>query len=236
MNKWDRDEHVEEMMDNSVKRMTLANKMQHYWHYYRTITILVLVVLFLVISLIRTVSLNKSKYDAYCLLLNDVNNTRLVNKIEEEFPVYLNNPKSLVNVNNSFPFNYLEDYGINWPDESAIVNIMSQDEDKAHLAISDYSTMLWAIHENYIYPLEEILPAEMLAVLKPYQEYANFKADKDNDGKIYGLNISDTAVFKGYSDKYENAVVFVPNLTVDPDIKLNHEMSIALIKYFFDMK
>ena len=223
-------------MESTMESFPIRKKIQHFWHYYHTITIVIIICILLIISFIKTISINKANYDAYCLILNDVNNTKLAEKIKEEFPVYMRNSKALISVDYAYPFNYLEEFGISWPDESAIVKIMSLDENKADIAVSDYSTMLWAVHERYIYPLNEILPSDLMEKLKPYYEYARFKGTESDDGIIYGLNISDTKLFQGYSNKYENAVIFVPNLTVNANRKKQQDMSVKLIKYFFEIE
>lgn len=223
-------------MKKNINELTFSKKLQHIWHYYRTSALVIIIIILLAISLVKTISSNKVKYDAYCLILNDTNNTKLVERIKEGFPSYRNNEKSSIFVDYGYPFNYLDEYGINWPDESATVKFLSLEEDKADIAIADYNTMLWAVHKDFIYPLDEILPKDLLAQLEPYYEYAYFKVEDESDGKIYGLDISDTEVFKGYSNNYQNAVVFIPNLTTDSNQKLQHDASIEFINYLFGMK
>ncbi|ABX42203.1 hypothetical protein [Lachnoclostridium phytofermentans] len=220
---------------SKLKDLTLKKKIQYFWDYYRTSTIIFIVVILVATSIIKTISANKVNYDTYCLILNDSNNDKLVERIKKGYPDYQGNRELRINVDNGYTFNYLEEYGINWPEESAIVKLFALKEDQADAAIADYNTMLWAVYENYIYPLDEILPNDLLEQLKPYYIYASFKGEEESDGKIYGFDISDTKVFKGYSEKYQKAVVFIPNLTTGSDKENRLEKSIEFIKYLFDM-
>lgn len=96
--------------------------------------------------------------------------------------------------------------------------------------------MLWAVNENYIYPLNEILPNDLLEQLKPYEEYAYFKGQLESDGNVYAFNISETELFSGYSDQYQKAVVFIPNLTTSSNKEKRLEKSIEFIKYLYGIK
>lgn len=226
------------LMKNRMKELNLKQKLKYLWDYYRWLTIGVLLIFILTFVLIKNISFNNVKYDAYCLILNDPNNTALVDKIKEGFPIYLNNDKFLINVDNGYPFSYIEEHGLNWPDESSNVKIISiTDTNKADVAIADYKTLLWAVHTKYIYPLDEILPADLYKVLEPYFVYAYFQGDNNKtDGKVYGLNISDTKIYKENSNNYKDAVIFIPNLAVEPNQIVQHDVAIDFIKYLFEIK
>ncbi len=222
---------------NTFKELTLKQKIQYLWDYYRTPAIVTILLIIVAVTLIKTVSFNHVKYDAYCLILNDSNNEDIVSRIQEGFPAFLDNDAYKISIDNGYVFSYLEEYGLSWPDQSAVTKITSLvGTNKADMAIADYETMLWAVHTQYIYSLDDILPKDLLEKLKPYWVYAYFKGEITCDGKIYGLNIADTEVYKGHSDNYENAVVFIPNLEVEPNEKVSHETAIQFIKYLYNIK
>jgi hypothetical protein len=209
--------------------MSLPNKVKYLIHYYGLAVIGVVVLIFFIIYLVKPIFENK-KYDAYCLILNDTENNELVERIQNGFPKYLNDSKYSIGVDNSYPFFYLEEEGINWPGEGIIYKFLNlSGTHKADVMISDYNTMLWAVYQEFIYSIDQILPAELLEKLEPYFVYAYFKDYDESDGKIYGLNISETKVYKGYSGNYENAIILIPNVTKQP------EMVINFIKYLFEL-
>jgi hypothetical protein len=224
-------------MKNNTAGLTLNQKIKYYWDYYRTITIVGIILLVVAISLVKTITSNKVKHDAYCLILNDTNNSELADRIKTGFPQFLNDDGHSISVDYSYPFYYNEEHQINWPDESAIVKIMSLiDTKNVYVAIADYNTMLWAVYENYIIPMDEILPDDLLNKLEPNYEYAKFQGEEQTDGKIYGLDISETEVYQGYSDQYENTVVFIPNFTTKKNRKNQQEEAIKFIQYLFQIR
>ena len=63
--------------------------------------------------------------------------------------------------------------------------------------------------------------------------YARFEkeTDKDkNDGVVYGLDISDTEFYKGYSDNYKDAVIAFP------EFSKNKEAAVKFVKCVYGIK
>jgi len=207
------------------KEMSLPKKIKYLLSYYGLAAVGVAALVFIIVYLVKPVFENY-KYNAYCLILNDTWNEDLAAHIKKEFPKYLNNDKYLFNVSNDYPFFYLEEEGINWPEDGTNFKLLTcVKTHNCDVMISDYNTMLWTIHQEFIYPIDEILPGELLEKLKPYFVYANFKGN--SDGKVYGLNISETEVYKKYSRNYKNAVLLIPNATKRPKV------AVEFIKYIY---
>ena len=209
--------------------LSLPKKIKYLLHYYGLAIIGIGLILFFIIYLVKPFFEEKN-YDAYCLILNDTENKELVERIKNGFPKYLNNTKYSINVDNSYPFTYLEEEGINWPGEGVIFKFLNlPGTHMADVMISDYNTMLWAVYQEFLISIDQILPTELLKKLEPYFEYAYIKDSEESDGKIYGLNISETEVYKGYSNNYENGIVLIPHVTKKPEAVIN------FIKYLFGL-
>lgn len=114
---------------SKLKELTFRKKIQYFWDYYRTSTMIFILIFILAVFIIRTISSNKVHYDTYCLLLNDSNNDKLVERISKEYSNHKGINPNLIHVDNGYKFNYLEEYGINWPEESAIVKLFALNED-----------------------------------------------------------------------------------------------------------
>jgi hypothetical protein len=210
--------------------MTFGQKIKYLFYYYRVIIIVALPVIvfsaFLILPLLKG-----KKIDAYCLILNDTGNYRLVEQITNGFPKFLNNGKYVIDVNNRYPFIYVEEQGINWPEDGANFRILSLVPNKmADVAIADYKTMLWAVYQEFVEPIDAVLPEELLERLEPYFVYAYFQGHDECDGKVYGLDISGTELMKQYPGRYKDAVIFIPNITAQP------ETAIHFIKYLYNIQ
>jgi len=213
------------------KEMTLPQRIKYLLQYYGAKIIIGAVIIALAIFLIRPLFLEKKNYNAYCLVLNDMGNYGLVEYIEKGFPEFLNDEKYLISVDNLYPFAYLEELGINWPGDSSRNKFFALElSNRADVVIADYNTMLYGVYAEFITPIDTILPEELLEKLEPYFVYANFKGQGENDGKVYGLDISETEVYKGHSFSYENAVLFIPKWTLQPEAGIN------FVKYCFGLK
>ncbi|SHO53968.1 hypothetical protein [Anaerocolumna xylanovorans] len=214
--------------------MSVKQKLQYFWDYYRVTALVIICLAFVTVTAYKTISSNLHKYNLYCILLNDVNNTSLADYIGTDFPAYLHKPDYKINIDNGYPFSYLKEYDINWPDESSTAKFMSlTSTGKADVAISDYNSLLWAVHEDYAYSLDEVLPAGLLLKLKPYYVYADFKDSDGNDGKIYGLDISGTEAFKSHKSNYSDGVVFLPKLTAKASEQKKKDRVVSFIEYLF---
>ena len=78
-----------------------------------------------------------------------------------------------------------------------------------------------------------MLPEDLYKKLEPYFVYARFEkeTDKDkNDGVVYGLDISDTEFYKGYSDNYKDAVIAFP------EFSKNKEAAVKFVKCVYGIK
>ena len=209
--------------------MTLWQKIKYLFYYYRVIIMVALLVI--IFSVFLILPLFKGKINAYCLILNDTENYRLVEQITNGFPQFLNDGKYVIDVNNRYPFFYVEDQGINWPEDGTNFRILSLVPNKmADVAIADYKTMLWAVYQEFVEPIDAVLPEALLERLKPYFVYAYFRGHDECDGKVYGLNISGTELMKHYSGNYKDAVVFIPNITAQPEAGIN------FIKYLYNIR
>jgi len=213
------------------KEMTLPQRIKYIFQYYGVKLIIGAVIVALAIFLIKPVFSKKKNSDAYCLVLNDIGNFDLVEYIEKGFPEFLNDEEYLFSVDNLYPFAYLEELGINWPGDSSLYKFFALElSNKADVIIADYNTMLYGVYAEFITPIDTILPDELLEKLEPYFVYANLKGQDGNDGKVYGLDISETEVYKGRSFSYENAVLFIPKWSIQPEAGIN------FVKYCFGLK
>lgn len=205
---------------SAFKKLSAKEKMQYLWEYYKWIPIVLIIIICFVVAVVGNLS-GKTDYDAYCLILNDYENTELCEHITAGFENYMGDDFKL-STDNGFLFNYNEEHGINRPDDAASIKFVKLMSDgQADVALSDQNTLKWACYKEFATPINEVLPEEISDELQPYFVYYK-------DGKIpYGLDISKTEVYKGHSHNYEDAVVFVPTWTKKPEI------SAEFIKYLF---
>lgn len=215
--------------NNYFKEMSLPQKIKYLLYYYGVkILIGSLIIIFAFYLLIPVIT--KNKYNAYCLILNDMANSKIVERIEKGFPEYLKDNKYLIKVDNIYEFVFVEEHGINWPADAAHFKFLTLAMSKeADIVIADYNTMLWAVYTDFIVPVETILPTELYDELKPYFVFAQFQGQEESDGGVYGLDISNTEVYKGYSLNYENAILLIPAVTTQPEVGIN------FIKYCFGL-
>lgn len=219
---------------NHLNGLSGKQKLKYFWDYYRITALVIIGLVLVAIMAFKTISSNLHQYDSYCIILNDVNNTSLVDRISTGFPEYLGKPGYKISVDNGYPFSLMKEEGLTWPEESSTAKIISlTSTGKADAAISDYKTLLWAVYEDYTYSLEEVLPASLMEKLKPYYVYADFKDSKGNDGKIYGLDISGTKVFRECKDNYSDGVLFLPKLTLKDNKLKRKDMVVSFIEYLF---
>jgi len=207
--------------------MTTKQKIGYLFEYYRIIFIASPLLLILCACLIIPKFVNK-KIDAHCLILNDAQNDNLAVQITYGFPKFLNKEDFLLDVSNKYPFFYLEEQGMNCPEdntETLLLNLFKKQ--KADVLIADYKTMLWAVHQGLARPIEDALPEELLKKLEPYFVHAYLQGNNEGDGKAYGLDISATQLIKDYSGNYKDAVVLIPDRTAQPQVGVN------FIKFLF---
>ncbi len=214
--------------------LTTKQKLQYYWDYYRITALVIICLIIVIVIAYKSIASNLHRYDSYCILLNDVNNAELVDHISKDFPAYLQKSDYKISVDNGYPFSYIAENDINWPEESSTAKFMSlTSTGKADVALSDYKSLLWAVYKDYACSLEDVLPPSLLEKLKPYYVYADFKGSGGNDGKIYGLDISGTAVFQNYKGNYSDGVIFLPKLTAEDSNLKRKDSVISFIEYFF---
>jgi len=213
------------------KEMTLPQRIKYLFQYYGVKLIIGMLIIVLAIFLLRPLFIGKKNYNAYCLVLNDIGNFGLVEYIEKDFPEFMNDEKYFISVDNLYPFAYLEEMGINWPGNSSLYKFLALElSNRADVIIADYNSMLYGVYAEFITPIDTVLPQELLEKLEPYFVYANFKGQNENDGKVYGLDISKTEVYKGHSFSYENAILFIPKWTIQSEVGIN------FVKYCFGLK
>lgn len=213
------------------KQMTLKQKIEYLWDYYKWIPILTIIIGGIIFSWGKNIIANSSAGDAYCLILNDLENDKLVERIKSGFETYSGEEKIKINVDNGFPFTYMEEHGINWPDDVSTMKFTAlMGSGNADVAIADFESFLWAGYKGFAMPLDEVLPEEMLSELEPYFIYYDEDEEDSVDAVLCALDISGTDVYKGCEKKYDNAVVYVPTWTEHPEI------AVEFIKYLFGME
>lgn len=204
-------------MSTYIKQLTTKEKIQYIWDYYRGH----IIIAFLVISSIASLIIgwaNKVNTNVYCLIFNDNENDALKEHIMSSYSEYIGNSKVTANVDNGYMFMYLEEHGISWPDEAGVLKYLQlQSTNEADVIITDYETMLWADYEDFLTPVEDILPVELYKQLEPYYVYAIYKEDPtgEGDGIVYGLDISNTEIYDGYALNYDQAILCFPNVSKD---------------------
>ena len=67
--------------------------------------------------------------------------------------------------------------------------------------------------------------------IEAYFVYVPFQANQENELVLYGLDISDTEVYKDNFRAYKEAVVLIPNVTKQPEV----EVGVSFIKYLFGL-
>jgi hypothetical protein len=213
----------------SLEGKTVTQKIKYFASYYWKIAVGVILGIALLVFLLQPLS-DRVKYNAYCLLLNDTENDDLAEHIKTGFPKFLNDENYFIDVDKTdYDFIYLEEEGINWPERGASTKLMVRNAARADVVISDYNTLLWAAYTGFIFPVDEILPADLLARLEPYFVYARFQ-DEGSEEKVYGLDISNTEVFKPHSGNYKDGVVSIPK-AID-----KNETGIQFVKYLFGVE
>lgn len=218
-------------MSTYIKQLSTKEKIQYIWDYYRGHIIISLIVIGSIASIIIG-RVTKTDTDVYCLIFNDNENIALKEHIMSSYSEYIENPKITADVDNGYMFTYLEDHGISWPDEAGVMKYLNlQSTNKADVIITDYETMLWADYEDFLFPVEDILPTELFKQLEPYYVYAIYKDDPtgEGDGIVYGLDISNTEVYDGYALNYDQAILCFPNVSKDK------EAAIRFTKYLYSL-
>ena len=217
---------------STLKTLNTKDKIGYIWDYYRIQIALVILAIIVVISFgvrfIRHMDTN-----VYCLIFNDTENEELEEHIKSSYSEYIENDKVTASVDNSYMFSYVEEHGLNWPDDGTAVNYMTlQSTGDADVIITDYDSMLWAKYEDFIFPVEDVLPEDLYKKLEPYFTYAIFKDDAsgEGDGIVYGLDISDSPVYKGHSLNYTHAILCFPNVSTDK------EAAIRFTKFIYNLK
>lgn len=214
-----------------MKQLTTKEKIQYIWDYYKGHIIIAIIIIGTITSLIIGWT-NKVNTNVYCLIFNDSENDALKEHIMSSYSEYIGDSKTTASVDNGYMFMYLEEHGISWPDEASVVDYMLlQSTNEADVIITDYETMLWADYEDFLTPVEEILPAELYKQLEPYYVYAIYKDDPtgEGDGIVYGLDISNTEIYAGYALNYDYAILCFPNVSEDK------EAAIRFTKYLYSL-
>ncbi len=218
-------------MSTNIKELTTKEKIQYIWDYYRGHIIIAIIVIGSIGSIVFG-WINKVDTNVYCLIFNDSENEALKEHIMSSYSEYLGDNKVTADVDKGYMFSYLEDHGISWPDEGSTIKYMTlYSTGDADVIITDYETMLWADYEDFIFPVEEILPAELYKQLEPYFVYAIYKDDPtgEGDGVVYGLDISNTEIYDGYALNYDKAILCFPNVSKDK------EAAIRFTKYLYSL-
>ena len=218
-------------MSTYMKQLTTKEKIQYIWDYYKGPIIISIVVIGSIASIVIG-WITKIDTNVYCLVFNDSENEALKEHIMSSYSEYIGDSKTTADVDKGYMFTYLEDHGISWPDEAGVMKYLTlQSTNKADVIITDYETMLWADYEDFLFPVEDILPAELFKQLEPYYVYAIYKDDPtgEGDGVVYGLDISNTEVYHGYALNYDQAILCFPNVSKDK------EAAIRFTQYLYSL-
>ncbi len=218
-------------MNTYMKQLTTKEKIEYIWDYYKIPIAVTIITIGIIISFAVNWA-NKVDTNVYCLIFNDSENIALKEHIMTTYSEYIGDDKTTAFVDAGYMFMYLEEHGINWPDEGGVMKYLQlQSSHEADVIIADYESMLWADYKDFLTPVEDILPEELYEQLEPYYVYAIYKDDPsgEGDGIVYGLDISNTEIYNGHSLNYEKAILCFPNVSKD------QEAAIRFTKYLYSL-
>ena len=223
----------EKIKDVSFKEMNREQKLEYIWDYYKFYIIGAVVAIVIIISLIGTFIEGNREVEMYCAVFNDYGNGEIIDKIQKEYPSFIGKEDAYISVDGGYPFaETTEGSLMTTPEDSSVVKIMTLfSAGDVDVVISDYGSMLFAKDQKLIAPLDEALPKELFEKLSPYYVYADYnERGGKGDGKVYALDISDTAFFKDCAYSYTDGVICVSSVTESP------EKAADFVRYVFNMK
>lgn len=219
-------------MTKKFKSLSTKEKIQYIWDYYKLHIAIIIVIIGVIFSYASRLS-NQVDTEVYCLVFNDPENEDLANHIKSTYSEYIGNDKVTASVDTGYLFSYDENEKMNWPDTSSTVKYMAiQSSGDADTIITDYDSMRWAIKVDLLTPVDEILPKDLCKQLEPYFVYidADDTEDKSQTQLIYGLDITESKIYKGHSYNYDKAILCLPNVSRNP------EAAIKFVKYMYGIE
>lgn len=219
-------------MTNKFKSLTKKQKIGYIWDFYK-IHIAIVIAVLGIISSYAIRWYNHVDTNVYCLVFNDPENEDLKQHIMSTYSEYINNDKMTASVDIGYIFSYDQEEKMNWPNNSSSVKYAAlQASGDADTIITDYDSMLWTIKQDFITPVKDILPEDLYHQLEPYFVYMEPKdtTDKSKTKIVYGLDITNSKIYKGHSYNYDKAILCFPNVSKDPDA------AIRFAKYMYGLK
>lgn len=219
-------------MTKKFKSLSKKEKIQYIWDYYKLHIAIVIIIIGVIFSYVTRFS-NRIVTEVYCLVFNDPENEGLRNHLTSTYSEYINNDNITASVDAGYLFSYDETEKMNWPDTSTTVKYMAiQSSGEADTIITDYNSMLWAAKVELLTPVDKALPADLCKQLEPYFVYMDAKDIKDESQEkiIYGLDITESKIYKGHSYNYDKAILCFPNVSKNP------EAAIKFVKYMYGIK
>lgn len=221
------------LMSDKFRALSFTAKIQYIWEFYKLRITIVVLSIALGTAIIHGVATNNRK-PLYCAVFNDLNNEKIENRVKEKYSEYTGCKKNDIKVDTGYGFKMSDEYGYNRIDAGSSIRFMSvQSAKEMDVIITDRSSLLWVKSEGFLVGVKDVLPENLYKKLEPYFVYARFEkeTDKDkNDGVVYGLDISDTEFYKGYSDNYKDAVIAFP------EFSKNKEAAVKFVKCVYGIK
>lgn len=219
-------------MSEKFKALSPKAKIQYIWDFYKLHIFIAVVIIGCASSWLVHLS-NKTDINVYCLVFNDPENEVLRQHIVDTYSDFTNDSKAEASVDIGYIFSYDYEEKMNWPNDSSTVKYIAlQASGKADTIITDYDSMLWALKQDFVYPLEDILPKDLYEKLKPYFVYMDAKdtTDMSKTHIPYGLDIADSKIYKGNSLNYDKAILCFPNVSKNPEAAIN------FVKYMYGIE
>lgn len=204
------------LMSDKFRALSFTAKIQYIWEFYKLRITIVVLSIALGTAIIHGVATNNRK-PLYCAVFNDLNNGKIEDVLRKSIPSTQVAKKMILKWTRDMVLKCQMEYGYNRIDAGSSIRFMSvQSAKEMDVIITDRSSLLWVKSEGFLVGVKDVLPENLYKKLEPYFVYARFEkeTDKDkNDGVVYGLDISDTEFYKGYSDNYKDAVIAFPEFS-----------------------
>lgn len=189
------------------QQLSKEKKVEYIWDYYKFHILIALVAVISVISIVANAA-NSKRVSVYCLIFNDTDNPELAKALDEEYTLYIGDPKSRVLADCNFPF-YIEPNGLVYPEDSTAMKVAAMLPAKqADVIIGNPDSFAFYSDNEIFLPLEECLSKELCSALSPYFVTLGDKPD--------ALDISGTEFYKKHSESYSDALLAVTMSVNDP--------------------
>jgi hypothetical protein len=219
-------------MSNKFKALPFKQKIGYIWDYYRFRIIVSIIIIGVLTSYISNL-INRPDIDVYCLVLNDANNETLKEHINSTYPKFIKNTKKSASVDLGFTLAFDEQKNMYWTDNVSSIKFLEiTSSGQNDVVITDYNCMIWAISNDFVLPITDIIPEEYYEQLEPYFVSIKHEDIRYNVKEFipYGLDISKSKHYKKYTDKYKDGILCYCSASKNP------EAVVRFIKYMFDLK